>query len=89
VNPDAVIARTNLDRPKVDPAYLAHLSDDAVPTLVARVPSIRDPTLRTNLAGALLDRHFDGDLLGWNASRSAARAAVDARRTELAYLAGR
>jgi hypothetical protein len=89
VNPDAVIARTNLDRPKVDPAYLAHLSDDAVPTLVARVPSIRDPTLRTNLAGALLDRRFDGDLLGWNASRSAARVAVDARRTELAYLAGR
>lgn len=89
VNPDALIARTNLDRAKVDPSYLAHLSDDAVPALVARLPSIRNPALRTSLAGSLLDRRFDRDLLGWNASRSAARAAVDAHRVELAQLAGR
>jgi hypothetical protein len=88
-NPDAVIARTNLDRPKIDQAYLAHLGDDAVPTLVARVPSIDDPVLQARLAGALLDRRFDRDLLGWNASRSAARAAVAAHRAELAQLAGR
>jgi hypothetical protein len=89
VNPDAVIARTNLDRAQVDPAYLANLSDDAVPTLVARLAAVRNPALQASLAAALLDRRFDGDPLGWNASRSAARAAVDAHRDELAYLAGR
>lgn len=89
VNPDAVIARTNLDRPKVDPAYLARLSDDAVPALVARVAAIRNQSLRTRIAGALLDRRFDRDLLGWNASRAGARRAVAAHRAELARLAGR
>jgi hypothetical protein len=89
VNPDAVIARTNLDRPKVDPAYLARLGDDAAPTLVARLPSLRNPALQARLAGALLDRRFDRDLLGWNASRAAAQAAVKAHRGELARLAGR
>jgi hypothetical protein len=89
VNPDAVIARTNLDRAKVDPAYLANLSDDAVPTLVERVPSIRNRELQASLAAALLDRRFARDLVGWNASRVSARAAVAAHRAELARLAGR
>ena len=33
VNPDALIARTNLDRPQVDVTYLGTLSDDALPAL--------------------------------------------------------
>jgi hypothetical protein len=73
VNPDALIARTNLDRPHVDAAYLGRLSDDAVPVLLARLPSLA-PSLRVPLAGALLRR---GDrpesVLGWNASRARAR----------------
>src|ERR1044072_4663207 len=69
VNPDALIARTNLSRPHVDVAYLGPLSDDAVPTLVARLPSL-DPTLRRPLARALLDRPPSHESwLSWNASR--------------------
>ena len=42
VNPDALIARTNLARPHVDTAYLGNLSDDAVPALLERLPAL-DP----------------------------------------------
>jgi hypothetical protein len=49
VNPDALIARTNVSRPNVDATYLGTLSDDAVPTLVARLPSL-DPSLQRPLA---------------------------------------
>src|ERR671929_107520 len=55
VNPDALIARTNLDRPHVDAAYLRGLSDDAVPVLLARLPSL-PPALRVPVAQALLRR---------------------------------
>ena len=83
VSPDALIARTNLSRPHVDTAYLAQLSDDAVPTLVARLPSLR-PDLRSDLARRLLIRSEDsGGVLGWNASRSRAQAALRAHRAEL------
>src|ERR671930_113438 len=40
LNPDALIARTNLDRPKIDVAYVSRLSADAVPTLLQRLPSL-------------------------------------------------
>ena len=55
VNPDALIARTNLDRPKVDVHYVAQLSDDAVPSVLARLPSLAPP-LRQELARELLAR---------------------------------
>jgi Domain of unknown function (DUF4173) len=55
VNPDALIARTNLSRPHVDVAYVASLSDDAVPTLLDRLPSL-PPKLRQDLARRLLAR---------------------------------
>ena len=77
VNPDALIARTNLARPRVDVAYLAGLGDDAVPTLVARLPHL-EPGLRRPLAEALLRRHENGDWRSWSLSRS--RARVDLRR---------
>jgi hypothetical protein len=77
LNPDALIARTNLDRPRVDVAYLGHLSDDAVPTLVDRLPGLR-PELRRELTFRLLQRgRDDGGILGWNASRSRAHALLD------------
>jgi hypothetical protein len=87
IDPDALVARTNLDSRHVDAAYLARLSDDAVPTLVARLATVRAPDARRALANALLERRFDEDPLGWNASRSAARAAIEAHRAEIALFA--
>jgi hypothetical protein len=83
LSPDALIARTNLSRPHIDTAYLARLSDDAVPTLVSQLPSLR-PDLRADLARRLLARREDtGGVLGWNASRSRAQAVLAAHRAEL------
>jgi hypothetical protein len=72
-NPDALIARTNLDRPHVDAAYLGGLSDDAVPVLLKRLPTL-DPKIRVPLAHALLRRSDASEgIVGWNASRARAR----------------
>jgi hypothetical protein len=77
LNPDALIARTNLDRPRVDANYLAGLSDDAVPTLVERLPSL--PTgLRAQIAGQLANRPArGGGWRTWNLSRSRAADALE------------
>src|SRR5262249_10933126 len=85
-NPDALIARTNLDRPRVDVASLAHLSGDAVPALLGRPPSLPPPP-RVPLARALLRRQ-DGPpgLAGWNASRSRARELLRERHATLVAL---
>jgi hypothetical protein len=75
LNPDALIARTNLTRPHVDVAYLAGLSDDAVPTLVSRASLLRDPSQRADLLSRLGARRVgSSDWLAWNASRERARA---------------
>ena len=88
ISPDALIARTNLTRPGVDVAYLARLSDDAVPTLVDRLPGVTDPAVRRELARRLLTRSVDAQpLLSWNASRSRSRAVLLDRRAELRALA--
>jgi hypothetical protein len=83
VNPDALIARTNLSRPEVDVAYLASLGNDAVPTLVRRLPAL-PAALREPLALALVQRGAaKPDPLAWNASRSRARALLAEHRAEL------
>jgi hypothetical protein len=83
LSPDALIARTNLSRPHIDTAYLARLSDDAVPTLVSRLGSLR-PDLRADLARRLLARSEDsGGVLAWNSSRSRAQDVLRAHRAEL------
>jgi len=83
LSPDALIARTNLSRPHVDIAYLSRLSDDAVPTLVSELPTLR-PDLRADLARRLLARTVQsGGVLGWNASRSSAQAVLQAHHAEL------
>lgn len=83
VNPDALIARTNLTRPHVDVRYLGGLSDDAVPMLIARLPTLR-PALRTALAARLLARtEAGGGVLSWNASRSRARSLLVMHRPDL------
>lgn len=88
ISPDALIARTNLTRPHVDVAYLAHLSDDAVPTLVDRLSTVHDPAVRRELAQRLLARSVDGQsLLSWNAARSRSRSVLLEQRAELRALA--
>lgn len=74
INPDALIAKTNLSRPHLDAPYLTSLSDDAVPTLLERLPTL-PPPLRAQIATALLERNEpSGGILAWSASRSQARA---------------
>jgi len=88
VDPDALIARTNVSRPRVDVQYLGSLSDDAVPALVARLSSL-DPPQRRALAVALLRRDpAPGGWLSWNASRSRAGSVLAHHRAELRRLAG-
>jgi hypothetical protein len=88
-HPDAVIARTNINRPRVDVAYLAQLSDDAVPTLVARLDRL-DPAGRRLLAAQLARRSpSSGDWRSWNVSRSRAARVLAQHRVELAGLAER
>ena len=84
IDPDALIARTNLARPHIDAAYVSSLGDDAVPTLLSRLPSL-DPALRAQVARALLARSDSaGGVLGWNSSRSHAAALLASHRAELA-----
>jgi hypothetical protein len=88
VNPDALIARTNLDRPRVDVAYAASLSDDAVPTLLERLPTLR-PDLRRALAIELLARADEAnDWRSFNLARSRAHELLAEHREELAAYAG-
>jgi hypothetical protein len=60
----------------VDYGYLTRLSDDAVPTLVERLPALPADARRL-LAGELLSRGGDGDWRTWNLSRSRAAGVVD------------
>ncbi|MGH2921694.1 MAG: DUF4173 domain-containing protein [Gaiellaceae bacterium] len=77
LNPDALIARTNLERPNLDVAYLTQLSDDATPALVDALPTL-DPKLRAQLELELAARRDgDDDWRTWNWSRSRAQAALE------------
>ena len=88
MNPDALIVRTNLDRAEsraqLDARYLASLSADAVPSLVAALPRLSGSERRVVEAG--LDTHRAGpapdDWRTYNLSRSRARAAVAGPGTE-------
>ena len=73
INPDAWIARHNLDRyeqtGKIDWAYFGDLSSDAVPTLAAAPADVRACAL------ARFELTSDDDWLEWNLGRSRAEAA--------------
>ncbi|KAA1400309.1 DUF4153 domain-containing protein [Aeromicrobium ginsengisoli] len=73
INPDAWIARHNIDRyetsGKIDWTYLRALSDDALPVLSTLPPDL------VECAVSLDDRTHD-DWLEWNLGRSRARAAI-------------
>lgn len=82
LNPEAIVARHNVERASrqlaVDPAYLAELSDDAVPALVDVLPRLQEPE-RTAVLGAVCageDWPFDG----WAAANTSRRRAEGARR---------
>jgi two-component system sensor histidine kinase BaeS len=86
-NPDALIARTNVDRPRIDVAYVAGLSDDAIPALLEALPSLR-PDLRQTLAVELLRRSDSGgDWRSFNLARARASSLLAARHDELLELA--
>jgi Domain of unknown function (DUF4173) len=86
VNPDALIARTNVERSRtgaeIDLRYLEGLSDDAVPALVAALPQL-DEHVRRRLAANLLARRSDDDWRTWNWSRAHADALLAERRLAL------
>jgi hypothetical protein len=83
VNPDALIARTNLDRSRVDIPYVAGLSDDALPEMLERLPSLRTD-LRRALALELLRRNpSGGDWRSFNLARSRADALLAQHHDEL------
>ena len=79
VNPEALVARTNLQRdavPRTDTRYLADLSDDAVPTIVGLLPAL-DADVRRQLTDRLCASRPSGSdgWTGWNLARSRADAA--------------
>ena len=81
MNPDALIARTNIERAqdgeKLDAHYLILLSSDAAPVLIESLPEIGDRRLRPNttLEKVVLDRwnSYRTDWRTWNLSRSRAQ----------------
>lgn len=79
INPDAWIARHNLERfeqtGKIDWAYFGDLSDDAVPTIADARIDVR------SCAFAFVDEPLDDDWLEWNLGRARAN---DARRVSIA-----
>jgi hypothetical protein len=89
LDPDALIARTNLARAqaghKFDADYVAGLSADAVPDLVAGLPNL-NPQDRCKLEASLLERWSppaNPDWRSWTYSRSRAWQAVNAHATAL------
>src|SRR5262249_1072165 len=85
LNPDALIVRTNVARPRFDAVYNSALSADAVPILISSLPSVGD-TERTVVAGCLLQRWggaAEPDWRTWNLARPEARQLV---RTDLETL---
>lgn len=83
MNPDALIARTNLERleegKRFDAFYLTTLSADAAPVLFDALPEISEkrvvPEADLTVEAVILDRYREeeGDWRTWNLSRSRAR----------------
>ena len=89
VNPQAIVARANIGRrtagASLDVTYLAKMSADAVPTILAHVRSLPDDE-RCPLLTELARRYGAPDKVdwrAWNLSRQRARDALDGRSTEL------
>jgi hypothetical protein len=89
VNPDRIIARTNLERAAgaagtFDAAYLATLSADAMPVLLAALPALPQEK-RCGIAERLLKRwgpDSDSDVRTWSVAGALARREAGARAEE-------
>lgn len=90
INPDALIARANIGRPRFDVRYHTRLSGDAVPELIRGLDQLA-PGDRASVAAALLKRwtRADRDWRSWNLGRAEAEAAVAGRLAELNAVAKR
>jgi hypothetical protein len=89
INPDALIARTNMARSRAghifDARYAARLSADAVPELVAGLAGL-NPQDRRTVARAMLDRWSPPanlDWRSWTIASAQARQAVNANTLSL------
>lgn len=89
INPDALIARTNMARARAghvfDVGYISRLSADAAPEIVAGLPTL-NPAARRTLAKAMLERWSppaNPDWRSWNLARSQAWQAVSANAPSL------
>ena len=87
INPDALIARTNLRRldrgEEFDATYLTRLSEDATPTVVEARSSLPQSD-RCRIDAALLRRlDAERDWRTWNLGRARAVGALAERRAEL------
>lgn len=97
INPDAIVARTNLARvasaeapTRFDVAYAASLSADAVPVLLAALPGL-PPAVQCPLARRMLRRwgpERERSIRSWNWSVARATAAVRAREAQLRTVLG-
>jgi hypothetical protein len=92
LDPDALIARTNIARARAgrrfDARYVTLLSADAVPELVAGLADL-SPQDRCGVAAGLLGRWLppaDGDWRAWNRSRTQAWSAVGGHEATLRAL---
>ena len=84
INPDAVVARTNLERmqdgERFNAHYLACLSADAVPVMVEALPAMRESDRRTIEDSIEPPSRWSGeasDWRTWNLGRARARHAVE------------
>jgi hypothetical protein len=89
INPDTLIARTNLERARAgrvfDPEYIASLSADGVPEIIAGLPAL-NPKARCMLAKAMLERWSPPEIPDWRSwtiSAAEARQAVRANEPAL------
>lgn len=89
INPDALIACTNIERARsgriFDASYVLDLSADAVPEIVAGLPNL-SPAERRKLSQGVLDRWSrpqDADWRSWSISRWRAWRAVRGNESAL------
>jgi hypothetical protein len=98
LNPDALVARSNLARKTADPAYVASLGGDAVPALVSALTAPAAGTMaqaeRCAAAAHLLERwsgerqeRMTRSWTQWSSGRARALEAVALREAELRGLA--
>jgi hypothetical protein len=93
LNPDAFVARVNVARAlegrRFDAPYAASLSADAVPTLVAALPGLRQED-RCTLAAQIVNRWSSADASDWRTwshARTQALQVVQQDATQLRAMA--